>query len=120
MPSLHILSGGAANGLVDKLQAMFQPSTGLAISGTFSPVGRMKEALLAGPPFALGILTQGPIRVPGARWAPGGGRGCVVPQAVVVVGFKAFEIGEATDRQGRRCEPDQWQQAAGRSGLRPR
>lgn len=62
MPSLHILSGGAANGLVDKLQALFQQRTGLAIAGTFSAVGRMKEALLAGQPCDLVILTEALVR----------------------------------------------------------
>lgn len=58
MASLHILSGGAANGLVNKLQAQCQQRTGLEVAGTFSAVGQMKEALLAGQPCDLVILTE--------------------------------------------------------------
>ena len=66
MPSLHILSGGAANGLVNKLQAQFQQRTGLEVAGTFSAVGQMKEALLAGQPCDLVILTEAMVRELGA------------------------------------------------------
>jgi molybdate transport system substrate-binding protein len=57
-PSLHVLSGGAANGLVSRLEARFTARTGMAIAGTFSAVGQMKEALLAGTPCDVLILTQ--------------------------------------------------------------
>jgi molybdate transport system substrate-binding protein len=55
---LHILSGGAANGLVSRLQPRFSERTGLQVAGTFSAVGQMKDALLAGEPCDLVILTQ--------------------------------------------------------------
>lgn len=55
---LHILSGGAANGLVSRLQGRFTEQTGLTIAGTFSAVGQMRQALLAGQPCDLVILTE--------------------------------------------------------------
>jgi len=57
-PTLHILSGGAANGLVSRLQERFTERTGVQVSGTFSAVGQMKEALLAGQACDVVILTQ--------------------------------------------------------------
>ena len=55
---LHILSGGAAAGLVEPLQAGFEAAHGCRLLGTFSAVGAMKEKLLAGAPCDLVILTQ--------------------------------------------------------------
>lgn len=55
---LHILSGGAAAGLVEPLQAEFEARHGCRLRGTFSAVGAMKEKLLAGAPCDLVILTQ--------------------------------------------------------------
>ncbi len=55
---LHILSGGAAAGLVEPLQAEFEAAHGCRLMGTFSAVGAMKEKLLAGAPCDLVILTQ--------------------------------------------------------------
>lgn len=60
--SLHLLSGGAANGLVSRLQGRFTEQTGLQIHGTFSAVGQMKQALLAGQPCDLVILTEALVR----------------------------------------------------------
>ena len=56
--SLHILSGGAAAGLVRKLQAGFEARHGCRIEGSFGAVGGMREKLLAGSPCDLLILTQ--------------------------------------------------------------
>jgi molybdate transport system substrate-binding protein len=47
---LRVLSGGAAQGVVNALSAEFEASTGYAIDGTFGAVGAMKEKLLAGVP----------------------------------------------------------------------
>lgn len=55
---LHILSGGAAQGLVQAVAAEFERATGLAIAGTFGAVGAMREKLLAGAPADLLILTK--------------------------------------------------------------
>ncbi len=55
---LVILSGGAANGLVNALAATLQKDIGFAISGTFGAVGAMRDKLLAGAPADLLILTR--------------------------------------------------------------
>jgi molybdate transport system substrate-binding protein len=55
---LHLLSGGAAQGLVTHLQGSFKAQHLCSISGTFSAVGQMKAALLAGAPCDVIILTD--------------------------------------------------------------
>ena len=57
MTQLHILSGGAAFGLVSKLEARFKTESGLGIAGTFNAVGAMRDQLLAGAPCDVVILT---------------------------------------------------------------
>jgi molybdate transport system substrate-binding protein len=56
--TLHILSGGAAQGLVAQLQPAFEAQHGCRIAGTFGAVGLMKDKLLAGAPCDLLILSQ--------------------------------------------------------------
>lgn len=56
---LHLLSGGAAQGLVSHLQGGFKAQHLCSISGTFSAVGVMKAALLAGAPCDVIVLTDG-------------------------------------------------------------
>ena len=56
--TLRILSGGAANGLVTRLQAAFEQQHGCRIEGTYGAVGAMKDKLLGGAPCDLLILTQ--------------------------------------------------------------
>ena len=55
---LHLLSGGAAQGLVTHLQDSFKAQHLCSISGTFSAVGMMKSALLAGAQCDVVILTD--------------------------------------------------------------
>ena len=55
---LHILSGGAAQGLVSALAPLFEHETGYKIAGTFGAVGAMRDKLLAGEPADLLILTR--------------------------------------------------------------
>jgi molybdate transport system substrate-binding protein len=55
---LHLLSGGAAHGLVMALEDRFKTATGLDIAGTFSAVGALKEKLISGAPADLVILTR--------------------------------------------------------------
>lgn len=54
---LHILSGGAAKGIVGALEASFSAETGAALRGTFGAVGLMRDKLLAGAPCDVLILT---------------------------------------------------------------
>ena len=58
MNTLHILSGGAAAGLVQPLQADFEAQHACQLQATFSAVGAMKDKLLAGVPCDLLILTR--------------------------------------------------------------
>jgi molybdate transport system substrate-binding protein len=57
MTQLHILSGGAAYGLVSKLEAQFKASSGCTLAGTYSAVGVMRDQLLAGAPCDVVILS---------------------------------------------------------------
>lgn len=54
---LHILSGGAAQGVVKALQPAFSAEAGVELKGMFGAVGVMKEKLLAGAPCDVLILT---------------------------------------------------------------
>jgi len=58
MTTLHLLSGGAAKGLVTTLGDRFLAQSGMAITGRFDAVGKMKEQLLAGAPCDVVILTS--------------------------------------------------------------
>lgn len=58
MTTLHLLCAGAAQGLVKALQARFQAETGATVQARFGAVGAMKEALLAGEPCDVLVLTQ--------------------------------------------------------------
>src|SRR3954468_2579831 len=57
MPALHILSGGAAHGLVANVKPRFQAITGLDIEGDFGAVGIMAGKLRGGTPADIAILT---------------------------------------------------------------
>jgi molybdate transport system substrate-binding protein len=55
---VHLLSGGAAQGLVRQLQESFLAVGGFVVQGSFGAVGAMRDKLLAGEPCDLVILTQ--------------------------------------------------------------
>ncbi len=55
---IHLISAGAAKGLVEALRDDIEQSTSCAIDGQFGAVGAMKEALLAGAPCDVVILTR--------------------------------------------------------------
>ena len=57
MSQLHLLSGGAAFGLVSQLQGQFAADTGCQVVGTYNAVGVMLDQLLAGTPCDVVILT---------------------------------------------------------------
>ncbi len=57
MTQLHILSGGAAFGLVSQLEAQFKVGSGCTLAGTYSAVGVMRDQLLAGAPCDVVILS---------------------------------------------------------------
>ncbi len=56
--SLHLLSGGAAQGLVTALRARFEMPPSLSISAEYAAVGVMVERLLAGRPCDVFIVTR--------------------------------------------------------------
>lgn len=58
MSTLHLLCAGAAQGLVKGLQERFLAETGAQVQARFGAVGAMKEALLAGEPCDVLVLTQ--------------------------------------------------------------
>jgi molybdate transport system substrate-binding protein len=55
---LHILSGGAAQGVVKSLWPAFAAETRAELKGAFGAVGLMKDKLLAGEPCDVLILTE--------------------------------------------------------------
>ena len=55
---LNILSGGAAQSVVNALAGEFRAATGYELACTFSAVGEMKAKLLSGAPADLVILTR--------------------------------------------------------------
>ncbi len=58
MSTVHILSGGAAWGLVSGLQPAFESKHGCNIDGQFGAVGLMRDLLLIDTPCDVLILTQ--------------------------------------------------------------
>ena len=58
MKTLRILSGGAAQGLVEELRPAFEAATGCTIDGVFGAVGAMNARLLSGEPADLVILSR--------------------------------------------------------------
>ena len=58
MTTLHILCAGAAQGLVKALQPQFEAGSGATLQARFGAVGAMKEALLAGEPCDVIIVTE--------------------------------------------------------------
>ena len=58
MTPLQLLCAGAAQGLVEALQARFTELTGATVSVRFGAVGALRDALLAGAPADLMIVTD--------------------------------------------------------------
>ena len=74
MTLIHLLSGGAAQGLVTQLEDRFQAQHQCSISASFGAVGMMKDSLLAGAPCDVLILTEALISQLEKRllsWRPG-------------------------------------------------
>jgi molybdate transport system substrate-binding protein len=58
MTSIHLLSGGAAQGLVTLLEDRFETEQACSIDASFGAVGTMRDSLLAGTPCDVAILTD--------------------------------------------------------------
>lgn len=56
--ALHLLSGGAAQGIVRQVAPAFEQAHGVHLHGGFGAVGAMKQKLLEGAPCDVLILTQ--------------------------------------------------------------
>jgi molybdate transport system substrate-binding protein len=65
--TLHLLSGGAAQALVQRMQPAFEARHACRIAGTFGAVGLMKDKLLAGAPCDLLVLSEALVRELGAQ-----------------------------------------------------
>ena len=74
-PPLHLLCAGAAQGLVKALGAWFGAETGAELHGRFGAVGAMKEALIAGEPCDVMVVTEAMVQALSAegRLRPGSG-----------------------------------------------
>ncbi len=79
MSALHILSGGAAQGLVASLAPKFKALTGLDIEGEFGAVGAMADKLRGGTPTDIAVLTA-------AKIAELAGENLVVPASISDIG----------------------------------
>ncbi|MBG9389420.1 molybdate ABC transporter substrate-binding protein [Caenimonas aquaedulcis] len=56
--TIHLLSGGAAQSLVNGLKESFAHGSGVRVHGSFGAVGAMRDKLLAGAPCDVLVLTQ--------------------------------------------------------------
>lgn len=56
--TLYVISAGAAKGLVEAVRAEFEQAASCSVAAQFGAVGAMKEALLAGAPCDVLILTH--------------------------------------------------------------
>jgi molybdate transport system substrate-binding protein len=66
-PTLHVISAGAARGLVRALAPDFEAAHKVRIEGTFGAVGAMRERLEAGAPCDVLVLTAALIDAMAAR-----------------------------------------------------
>ena len=97
MTTLNLLSGGAAQGLVNDLRDAFQLRSNAGIEGDFGAVGLMKDKLLAGAPCDVVILTAALIDqlTLGGHVVPGSAR----PLGVVKTGI-AVKVAEPSPDVG--------------------
>ena len=58
MKAVRLLSGGAAQGLVEQVRPTFEAATGCTVDGVFGAVGAMKGRLLSGEPADLVVLSR--------------------------------------------------------------
>jgi molybdate transport system substrate-binding protein len=84
--TLHLLSGGAAQGLVGTLAPEFERARDCAVTGEFGAVGAMREKLAAGAPADMLILTRALIDTLAAE-------GAVVADTIRDVGPVATAVG---------------------------
>lgn len=95
MKQLHVMGGGAAQGIVGQLKSRFVAQSGCDIEGTFGAVGMMKDRLLGGAACDVLILTQALI----AQLTESGNvvAGSARPLGVVKTGV-AVKVGETVPK----------------------
>ena len=95
MKQLHVMGGGAAQGIVGQLKSRFVAQSGCDIEGTFGAVGMMKDRLLDGAACDVLILTQALI----AQLTESGNvvAGSARPLGVVKTGV-AVKVGETVPK----------------------
>ena len=97
MSEIHVLSGGAAQGLVTRLRERFKAEQNCDIVGTFGAVGMMKDQLLAGASCDVLILTDALIAqlLASGQVAAGSARdlGVVKTGVAVKTGEKTVDVG---------------------------
>ena len=76
MATIRILSGGAAQAVVERITPVFERDTGHTVTAEFSAVGAMAAKLVAGEPADIVILTAALIDELTAKdWVVPGPRG---------------------------------------------
>ena len=88
---LNLLCAGAAKGLVHALAPRLKAEAGIEISGRFGAVGAMKEALLAGEPCDLMIVTDKMIGELAAAGALRGDTGAALGRVRTGIAVRAGE-----------------------------
>ena len=82
MATIRILSGGAAQAVVERITPVFERDTGHTVTAEFSAVGAMAAKLVAGEPADIVILTAALIDELTAKdWVVPGPRGAGIPRA---------------------------------------
>ena len=96
--ALALLSGGAAQGLVEAVAPRFAADTGCSVTGSYGAVGAMRDRLLAGTAADLVILSQSLVDElcrDGHARAPAQAIGRVETAVAVRVGTALPEIADA-------------------------
>jgi molybdate transport system substrate-binding protein len=110
MAVLRVLSGGAAQGLVERVRGAFESDTRHRIDGCFGAVGGMRARVLAGEPVDVLILTRALIDelVHAGHVAPDTVRDIgAVPTAIAVREGDPFpEIGDAAALRAALLDAD--------------
>jgi molybdate transport system substrate-binding protein len=95
--TLNLLCAGAAQGLVKALEERFAAAAGARIHGRFGAVGAMKEALLAGAPCDVMIVTAALIDALAARGELVGGSRAALGRVPTGVAVRARDPAPAID-----------------------
>ena len=101
---LHVLCAGAAQGLVKALAPKVAAELGVRVEGRFGAVGAMKEALLAGEPCDVMIVTDAMIEALAATGDLDGGSRAALGRVRTGVAVKSDAAPPDVDTSGA-CAP---------------